>query len=225
MASPPEVKGFGFEPERAVHYFIAHMSRAADGPVTIQEVFGSVSAEGGADRVVVDKVSLDPYRWDRIAEIARAAFNHRLRQMNLPSGRWLRRTTPLAAYLGKELTLLAWAVEGADPTLIPNITGNWLGLQPEERWWLYTTVNASTGHVEYGRDRGWRRAIQIAFAENPVSAVPSIPVPDDQLPLLPVADEDLPVSSRAKSKSKGLTISEGQETLFLNRLSTDEQSR
>ena len=82
----------------------------------------------------------------------------------------------MAPYFGKELTLLAWAIEDADPTLIPSMVANWLGLAPEERWWLYTTINATSGHPEHGRDRGWRKAIKIAFAENPAGA------PADTLP-------------------------------------------
>ena len=38
---------------------------------------------------------------------------------------------------------------------------------PEERWWLYSTVKSSGAGPEEGRDRGWRKAIRIAFAENP----------------------------------------------------------
>ena len=46
---------------------------------------------------------------------------------------------PLAA---PGLTLLAWAIEDADPALIPTAIKNWLGLAPEERWWLFTMTNA-----------------------------------------------------------------------------------
>ena len=51
---------------------------------------------------------------------------------------------PVARLLGKELVLLAWAVEDAEPTLIPNAIQNWRGLAPEERWWLYTMTAAQT---------------------------------------------------------------------------------
>jgi hypothetical protein len=64
-------------------------------------------------------------------------------------------------------------VEDADPTLLPNMVANWVGLAPEERWWLYTTINATAGHPEHGRDRGWRKAIKVAFAENPAGAPPA----------------------------------------------------
>ena len=45
---------------------------------------------------------------------------------------------------------------------------NWLGLAPEERWWLYTMTNAATGHAIKDRNRGWRKAVRFALTENPV---------------------------------------------------------
>lgn len=55
--------------------------------------------------------------------------------------------------LGKELVLLAWAIEDADPALIPTAIANWNGLVPEERWWLYTQTAAATGHAQRSRAR------------------------------------------------------------------------
>lgn len=79
----------------------------------------------------------------------------------------------LTPHFGKELTLLAWSTEDMDDSLLPNIISNWLGLEPEERWWLYTTVNATFTKAEIGKDRGWRKAIRIAFSENPVPEMPA----------------------------------------------------
>jgi len=59
-----------------------------------------------------------------------------------------------------------------DESLIPNVIANWTGLEPEERWWLYTTVNATFTKAEAGKNRGWRKAIKIAFSENPIPDVP-----------------------------------------------------
>lgn len=166
------VLGFGFEPGRSPYHFAVHLDPSEDGPVTIEERF---SCDGADDaRPPLLKVLLDRYRWSRMAEQARANFNKRLRDEGLPTAKWKAPgDTLLAAHLGKELTLLAWAVEDADPTLIPNMIANWLGLAPEERWWLYTTINATAGHPLHGRERGWRKAIKIAFAENPADAPPS----------------------------------------------------
>ena len=67
------------------------------------------------------------------------------------------------------LMVLAWAVEEADPGVIAQAVENWLGLKPEERWWLYTMTNAATGHALTGRGKGWRKALRYALTENPVS--------------------------------------------------------
>lgn len=166
------VLGFGFEPAQSPSHFAVHLDADGEGPVTIEERFAWENT--GDTRPPVLKVVLDRYRWSRIADQVRANFNKRLRDRGLPTARWKASgDTVLAPYLGKELTLLAWAVEDADPTLIPNMLANWLGLAPEERWWLYTTINATAGHPLHGRERGWRKAIKIAFAENPADAPPS----------------------------------------------------
>jgi len=64
--------------------------------------------------------------------------------------------------------VLAWAIEDADPGTIGLAIQNWLGLRPEERWWLYTITNAATGHALNGKGKGWRRALRYALTENPV---------------------------------------------------------
>ena len=70
------------------------------------------------------------------------------------------------------LVLLAWAIEDADPATIPTAIRNWLGLAPEERWWMYSMTNAATGHAAGGRGKGWRKAVRYALTENPVSDNP-----------------------------------------------------
>jgi len=116
------------------------------------------------------KVVLPRRYWDEIAEEVKAEFNRRLRSMGIKTGKWLKAgQVPVERSLGKELVLLAWAIEESDPLLISTAVRNWLGLAPEERWWLYTMTNASTGHALEGRGRGWRKAVRYALTENPVS--------------------------------------------------------
>ena len=103
-----------------------------------------------------------------IADEVRAEFNMRLRRSGLKAGQWkIPGDTHLARTYGKELVLLAWAIEDAEPHLIPIAIANWKGLQPEERWWLYTMTSAATGHALNGRGKGWRKAIRYALTENP----------------------------------------------------------
>jgi hypothetical protein len=165
------IHDFGFDPQQGPHHF--EVVDDGQGWVTVYEWFTweAQAAEETAMPRPQPKATLDRYRWARIAPAAAADFNARLRRMGLRPAEW-KRETLLAPHFGKELTLLMWAVEDADPTLIPNIIANWSGLAPEERWWLYTTVNATAGHPEHGRDRGWRKAIKIALAENPTEGRP-----------------------------------------------------
>jgi hypothetical protein len=171
--------GFGFDPMQSPHHFALIVERES-GAVTIEERFtyGDASDDDADEAAQAApqasaKAMLGAYHWARVAATVAEVFNARLRAADLPTGTWLAQSL-LAPHLGKELTLLFWAVEDADPSLLPAMLANWVGLAPEERWWLYTTINATSGHPEHGRDRGWRKAIKIAFAENPIaSAAPA----------------------------------------------------
>ena len=168
-----EVQGFGFTPARGHHHFLVTISGEQ---VFISEHFTWDEAPerrklsfalGREDEKI--RVILPLRKWETIAGEAQGIFNERLRTMPLPAGRWGKTHTPLSRLLGKELVLLAWAIEDADPALIPRAIQNWKGLAPEERWWLFTMTNAATGHALTGRDRGWRKAVRYALTENPVS--------------------------------------------------------
>jgi hypothetical protein len=103
----------------------------------------------------------------------RAELNKRLKAHGRRPGKWKTGYNPVSRLLGKELTLLAWAIEDADPALIPTAVANWQGLAPEERWWLYTMTAAATGNYITGRGRGWRKAVRYALTENPVGIMPT----------------------------------------------------
>ena len=169
--------GFGFNPSKNQHHFLVTIpiSKAKETDVFVSERYiWNADADGteiiGLGKQDQTKVILPYSRWKEIAEDVRAEFNRRLRQFGIDSGKWpARGNVPVDRNLGKELVLLCWAIEEADPFLIPTAVRNWLGLAPEERWWLYTMTNASTGHATEGRNRGWRKAIRFALTENPIS--------------------------------------------------------
>ena len=173
---PPPL-GFGFQPAASEHHFVVTVPGRRREEVLIAEHL-SFAADGGYAPASLGmglqdgklRVALARLKWDAIADAARVEFNRRLRKHGLPAGRWKRGDVPVARLLGKELILLAWAVEDADPALIPAAIRNWQGLMPEERWWLYTMTAAATGHALHGRGRGWRKAVRYALTENPVSA-------------------------------------------------------
>lgn len=170
------VEGFGFDPSKSEHYFRVTIPAKRDERVYISEHF---TVEDTAERLELNialgaedsklRVILPRIKWDDIAEATQLEFNQRLRQVNVKPGKWKVGSTPVSRLLGKELVLLAWAIEDADPALIPVAVRNWLGLASEERWWLYTMTNAATGHAITGRNKGWRKAVRFALTENPVS--------------------------------------------------------
>ena len=169
--------GFGFRPAESEHHFLVTVPAGNREDVAVAERLRFDPEAGHAPpslgygpadaklRVVLPRV-----KWNAIADDVRVEFNRRLKKEALPAGRWKTGGNLLARLLGKELTLLAWAVEDADPTLVPAAVRNWLGLAPEERWWLFTMTAAATGHAVHGRGRGWRKAVRYALSENPVSA-------------------------------------------------------
>jgi hypothetical protein len=168
--------GFGFQPEESEHHFVVTIPGQRRGEVLIAEHVLAAKKGYAPPSLGIGiqdaklRVALVRVKWDAIADAVRVEFNRRLKKHGLTTGRWKRGDNPLARLLGKELTLLAWAVEDADPALIPTAVKNWLGLAPEERWWLFTMTNAATGHALHGRGKGWRKAVRFALTENPVTA-------------------------------------------------------
>ena len=168
-------QGFGFRPDESAHHFVVTVPAGARGDVLIAEHPTFDPAAGHAPSLGVGaqdaklRAALPRAKWTAIADDMRVEFNRRLKKQGQPPGRWKRGATPVARLLGKEATLLAWAVEDADPALVPAAVKNWLGLAPEERWWLFTMTNAATGHALHGRNKGWRKAVRFALTENPVT--------------------------------------------------------
>ncbi len=112
------------------------------------------------------KVIIKRNKWDAVKNVVEKEFNQRLKINDTIIGRFKIGENVIERLLGKELVLLLWAIEDSDPALINTALKNWLGLSPEERWWLFTMANASTGY--YNNKRGWRIAIRYALTDNTV---------------------------------------------------------
>lgn len=161
--------GFGFKPDESRHHILVCIPEKKDEGVIIYERF-SWQEEGqqtinvyGEDKA---KAEISKHKWKLLEEAFRTEFNSRLKKNKLPAGRFVIGQTPVERLFGKELLVLVWAVEDCDPASVPVAIRNWLGLAPEERWWLYTMTNAATGNID---DRkGWRKALRYALTENPI---------------------------------------------------------
>lgn len=172
----PLAGAWGFDPATSPSHFVVQVRAGSQQPVDISEHLSwDPAADGLLVRTSSERVDgqlicrLDRLKWNGIADPLRAEFNARLKTWGHRPGRWKTGANVVGRALGKELVLLAWAIEDADPALIPVAIGNWLGLAPEERWWLYTMTAAATGGLA-GRGRGWRKAVRYALTENPIGA-------------------------------------------------------
>ena len=165
--STPVAGTFGFDADESVSHFLVTIASSNRVHVDIAEHSGFDEESGSRDGVI--RVRLARTKWDAIADAVRVEFNQRLKRMGKKPGRWKTGANLVARLLGKELVLLAWAIEDADPALIPTAIANWTGLVPEERWWLFTMTAAATGHFSNDRSRGWRKAVRFALTENPAT--------------------------------------------------------
>lgn len=169
MKKEPGTVGFGCPDTVDPHHMVVTVPRGRDEPVRIVEHFGLRAGHAGTPDLI-ERVELERAKWTAIADPVRRVFNERLKEKGIAPGRWSVGENKLERLLGKELCVLAWAVEDAALELVPAAVTNWSGLKPEERWWLFTMTAAASGGIDDG-EIGWRKALRFALTENPVEAL------------------------------------------------------
>jgi len=155
-------RGFGVPATSDPHHFVVRIPRGNSAAVLISEHLGM--GAGAAPEQILDRVLLERHRWTAIRAEAQRAFNARLKEHNLATGTWKVGDNPVDRLLGKELCVLAWAIERLDPEKISIAVRNWLALRPEERWWLFGMTAIATGGVQ-DADKGWRVALRYALGD------------------------------------------------------------
>ena len=169
--------GFGYDPNESENHFYVIIPKETNAEVEIYERFHWDIGNQKITNKDVLKLRLSRYKWSKLSADIAAEFNTRLKADKKPIGKFLVGETPVEKLFGKELMVLLWGIENNDPSGIPTAIRNWKGLQPEERWWLYTMTNASTGKIN--DKRGWRMALRYALCENPVDESDQISLFDD----------------------------------------------
>jgi hypothetical protein len=154
--------GFGVPATSNPHHFIVEIPRNNTGTVSIVENLGLQSHDH--TQSLIARVILERTRWTAIRSEVQRAFNVRLKERNLKTSAWKVGANPVDRLLGKELCVLAWAIEGMDFDHIPIAVRNWLALRPEERWWLFGMTVITTGGVNDG-GKGWRLALRHALGD------------------------------------------------------------
>jgi hypothetical protein len=165
MSKAPAIKtvDFGAPDAYGAHVFRVEIPVARTGDVKIVEDYGFRGESGGVSRDE-ERVVLKRATWTAISDIVRREFNDRLKTAKVSAGRWHSGTNLVDRLLGRELCVLAWAAETAEPDLIPIIVGKWSALRPEERWWLFAQTCAEAG-LTHDTNRGWRKALFHALSD------------------------------------------------------------
>jgi hypothetical protein len=154
--------GFGVPASSDPHHFKVIIPKGNSSKIEIREHLG-LQAQS-EELSVIDRVILDRPCWTAIRAEVQRAFNARLKNYGLKTCSWQVGENVVDRLLGKELCVLAWAVESMDIDNIPVAIRNWLALQPEERWWLFGMTAMSTGGID-DRDVGWRIALRHALGD------------------------------------------------------------
>ena len=162
--------GFGVPVTTAPHHFIVSIPKGSRRDVRIVEDLG-MHAEGEANQVLDRAVIARPV-WTEISNPVKRLFNQRLKAHELSTSHWKVGNNPVDRLLGKELCVLAWAVEDLPLAKVGQALRNWLALRPEERWWLFGMTAAATGAPE-DRGRGWRAALGYALGDTPEKTIRS----------------------------------------------------
>lgn len=158
-------EGFGVPiTETDPHCFLVRIPKSNKSAVEIVESLG-VQAQDQVSSEIVRVVLVRP-RWTAIRQEVQRMFNNRLKEYKLATSRWKVGENPVDRILGKELSVLAWAVEYMEEDNIPIAVRNWMALRPEERWWLFSMTAMSTGGVHDGK-KGWRVALRHALGDVP----------------------------------------------------------
>ena len=201
MSEKKRTYGFGVDPaESQNHFFVLIPPKGSSEPVEVYERFewtpmGLTQEEQLAKAGIKEKDQLTVYaneqiiqkadvlrlqlsrhKWNLLSKDFTAEFNARLKEKKMSSGKFVVGGTPVERLFGKEMMVLLWGVENCDPSNVPTAIRNWKGLMPEERWWLYTMTNASTGGLK--DKKGWRTALRYALCENPVQENPQMTIFD-----------------------------------------------
>ncbi len=154
--------GFGVPASSDPHHFKVIIPKANSGKVEISEHLGMQAQS--EELSVIERVVLDRSCWTAIRAEVQRAFNARLKSYDLKPSSWKVGENVVDRLLGKELCVLAWAIEGMEAENISVAVRNWLALRPEERWWLFGMTAMSTGHKD-DRDVGWRIALRHALGD------------------------------------------------------------
>ena len=160
MAEKVITHGFGVPNDSLPHQFLIRIPTARPDPVEIWEDFGAAGVGTAAQRLC--RVAVPRETWRQMAEGVKSHLNRRLKEKDLRGSRFATGDNRVERILGRELCVLAWAVENATPDEAAIAFTRWSSHRPEELWWLFQQIDRDGGEWDSPKT-GWRIAIRHAL--------------------------------------------------------------
>lgn len=160
MAGKPITHGFGVPNDPLPHQFLVRIPAGRADPVEVWEDFGAAGVGTAAQKLC--RVTVPRDTWRQVAEGVKGHLNRRLKEKDLKASRFNTGDNRVERILGRELCVLAWAIEDATPDEAAIAFTRWSSHRPEELWWLFQQIDRDGGEWD-SRKTGWRVAIRHAL--------------------------------------------------------------
>jgi hypothetical protein len=152
--------GFGVPNAPMPHQFLIRVPAGRTDPVEVWEDFGAAAA--GTSAQTLCRVSIPRETWRQVAEGLKNHLNRRLKEKGIKGARFVTGDNRVERILGREVAVLAWAVEDATPDEAAVAFNRWSQYRPEELWWMFQQIDRDGGEWDDRKD-GWRLAIRNAL--------------------------------------------------------------
>nr|WP_294917480.1 anti-phage-associated DUF3780 domain-containing protein [uncultured Neokomagataea sp.] len=163
MVGKPITHGFGVPNDPLPHQFLVRILLGRNDPVEIWEDFGAAGVGSTAQKLCRAAVPRDA--WCQVAEGLKSHLNRRLKEKNLKASRFNTGDNRVERILGRELCVLAWAIEDATSDEAAIAFTRWSSHRPEELWWLFQQIDRDGGEWDSSKT-GWRVAIRHALVKD-----------------------------------------------------------
>lgn len=192
---------FGYCPILRTHCIDVHISKSVVS--FIENTHAKHRIHG--PEPIIEKAVLSLATWKRVATSVAKELNRRIKAdddlKNCPQAKWVEGKNQVDLSLGRELLVLVWAMEQLEdsPEGVETILQAWSALSPEDRFFFYRMINASTGRVQ-DRETFRRKGLACLLLGNL-----------DRLPKKIKLSSDLDVLSKKKKKNIELFSSKNSE--------------
>lgn len=185
MSVKPITHGFGVPNTPSPHQFVVRIPKGRNDPVEIWEDFGAASV--GVETQKLCRAAVPRAAWRKVADGLKNHLNRRLKEKGLNASRFAIGDNRVERILARELCVLAWAIEAAEPSDASIAYTRWSSHRPEELWWLFQQIDRDGGEWD-APVTGWRAAIRQALisddakgrkpARRPRPSIPDTETPD-----------------------------------------------